>query len=419
MTASRSIIAATKPPRWVGWTVSGLLVLLWGAIRLVEFPVFVLPLSYALPLLVCVWTRNKRALWLMAFAFGIFATDKAFWILRMSVLPSFENWAMYFATLGNIMVAAVVVHLIISLRDRMETALTAVISAKDQITAQADELYLRADKLAWLNEQLQAQRDELAQFSYVTSHDLKEPLRTISGFMGLLKEHYTGRIDKKADEWIGYATDGATRMSRLIEDLLAYTRIGGRERESAPVDLRKAFADGVANLRASIEAAKATVTADEPLPTVMADEAQMVLLFQNLIGNAIKFRREGVPPEIHVAARREAGNWLISVKDNGIGIPADQQARLFVIFQRLHSREKYPGTGIGLAICKKIVKQYGGRIWIESPPGEGTTFSFTIPAAAQAANPLPAKTQTKSPASMTQCVGATLGKNKDGSNLQD
>ena len=217
---------------------------------------------------------------------------------------------------------------------------------------------------------------DLEQFAYVSSHDLKEPLRMVTGFMSLLKDRCRGSLDETALEYIGYAEEGGMRMQRLVEDLLAYSRIG-RNSLVEPVDMDMAADEALKNLRAPIAEAGAVITR-EPLPVVQAGHLEMIRLFQNLIGNAIKFRREGVAPVIHLAARREGGRWLFQVKDNGIGIAPEYRKRVFLIFQRLHVPEKYPGTGIGLAICKKIVERHGGKIWVDSNEEGGSTFCFTI-----------------------------------------
>ena len=225
-------------------------------------------------------------------------------------------------------------------------------------------------------EELARSNRELEQFAYVTSHDLQEPLRTVSSFVQLLQKKYENRLDAEADTFIGYAVDGARRMQALIQDLLAYARIG-RGRKPAPTDASGALRQALGNLNESIQQAAAEITHAE-LPILPVDRSQLVQLFQNLLGNAIKFR-SAAPPKIHVNARREGDDWQFSVRDNGIGIDPRQHDEIFEVFRRLHSREKYDGTGIGLAICKKIVDRHGGRIWVESEPGQGATFHFTIP----------------------------------------
>jgi light-regulated signal transduction histidine kinase (bacteriophytochrome) len=199
----------------------------------------------------------------------------------------------------------------------------------------------------------------------------------VSSYTQLLARRYEGKLDDDADEFINYAVDGANRMQKLINDLLTYSRVGTRGKKFVPTDTGVVFDAACANLRRAIEESGAQITS-ETLPTVAGDETQLVQLFQNLIGNAIKFRDEKKTPEVRVGAERRGGEWLFSVRDNGIGIEAHYQERIFVIFQRLHAKAEYPGTGIGLAICKKIVERHGGTIWVQSEPGQGSTFYFTL-----------------------------------------
>jgi light-regulated signal transduction histidine kinase (bacteriophytochrome) len=199
----------------------------------------------------------------------------------------------------------------------------------------------------------------------------------VTSYVQLLAKRYQGKLDRDADEFIGFAVDGAMRMHRLINDLLAYSRAGTRSKALAPIDSETVFEQSLSNLQMAIEEKGATVT-HEPLPTVMADDVQLVQLFQNLVGNAIKFQGEEVP-RVHVSSSQSNGEWVFLVRDNGIGIDPEFKERIFVIFQRLHRKEKYPGTGIGLAVCKKIVERHGGRIWVESELGKGATFYFTLP----------------------------------------
>ena len=227
-------------------------------------------------------------------------------------------------------------------------------------------------------EELARSNKDLEQFAYVASHDLQEPLRMVTNYVQLLARRYKGKLDSNADEFIGFAVDGAIRMWKLINDLLTYSRVGMLGKELEPTDCEMVLNQSLNNLKVAIEEKGAVVTHD-PLPTVIGDNLQLGQLFQNLIGNAIKFRGNE-PPHVHVSASRNGNGWTFSVRDNGIGIAPEYAERIFIIFQRLHSREEYPGTGIGLAVCKKIVERHGGRIWVESEVGKGATFCFTLPA---------------------------------------
>jgi PAS domain S-box-containing protein len=219
---------------------------------------------------------------------------------------------------------------------------------------------------------------ELEQYAYVASHDLQEPLRMVTSYIQLIADRYRGQLDTAADEFIGYALDGAERMKKLIDDLLTYSRVSTRQREAKPTDAAAMLDRSLSNLRLAIEESGAVVTHGE-LPTLLVVDTQLQQLFQTLIGNALKFRGEA-PPRIHVDATRKDREWELSIADNGIGIDSRHHDEVFMIFRRLHGRERYPGTGIGLALCKKIVEQHGGRIWLKSEPGKGTTFHFTLPA---------------------------------------
>jgi len=226
-------------------------------------------------------------------------------------------------------------------------------------------------------QQLSRSNAELEQFAYVASHDLQEPLRMIASYTQLILRRYGDRFDGDAREFMDFIVDGATRMKQLIEDLLAYSRVGTHGKAFRPTDSGAAVQKALANLRAAIESSNGTVTCD-PLPTINADEFQLVQLFQNLIGNALKFKGAETP-HVHISVNEQADTWTFGVKDNGIGIDGEYFDRIFMVFQRLHSRTDYPGTGIGLAICKKVVDRHGGRLWIESGVGSGSTFWFTVP----------------------------------------
>ena len=233
------------------------------------------------------------------------------------------------------------------------------------------------EKLNKAYKDLECSNKELEQFAYISSHDLQEPLRTIYGYAELLESNYKGKLDTDADDFIEYITTGAKRMQQMINDLLALSRISTKGKEFTPVNIERILRIVVQNLQSLIEKNNTIISYDQ-IPTIIADDSQMIQLFQNLIENAIKFRREEIP-KVHISCIRKNEEWIFSVKDNGIGIDKNQFKKLFIIFQRLHSREEYPGTGIGLAICKKIVERHGGRIWVESEIRVGSTFYFTIP----------------------------------------
>ena len=218
---------------------------------------------------------------------------------------------------------------------------------------------------------------DLAQFAYIASHDLQEPLRMVTSYLQLIEQRYKDKLDADGTEFISYAVDGAKRMQTMINDLLTFSRVGTRGKPLEPTDCEVILDHTLANLQIAIENSQTIIT-HAPLPTVMADDTQMVQLFQNLIGNAIKFRRQE-PLRVHISAQAKEREWVFSVRDNGIGMEPQYAERIFVIFQRLHSKEEYPGTGIGLAVCKRVVERHGGEIWVESQPGQGSTFYFTIP----------------------------------------
>lgn len=229
-----------------------------------------------------------------------------------------------------------------------------------------------------MEEELKRSNESLEQFAYVAAHDLQEPLRMMASYSELLDRRYKPKLDSDAGEFIDYIVDGAKRLQKLINDLLAYSRIGRTDKAVREFDCNAVLGRVLGGMKAAAEETGAVVTSD-PLPALAGNESNFVQLFQNLIGNAIKFRG-AEPPRIHIGAEKRDGNWLFSVKDNGIGIEPQYKDRIFVIFQRLHGRDQYPGTGIGLAICKKIVETHGGRIWMESEPGKGASFHFTTPA---------------------------------------
>jgi len=256
--------------------------------------------------------------------------------------------------------------------------------ATDFLTKPVDRTEVRARVSSLVQvkdyqEELNRSNKELEQFAYVVSHDLREPLRMVTSFAQSLEKRYKEKLDKTADEYINFIVDGAARMQRLIDDILLYSRVSTRAKPFEPVEMENILMTVLSNLSVAIDEAKADITSDL-LPAINADTSQMGQVLQNLIANAIKFSKPGERPAVHISARKENKEWVFSVKDNGIGIDPELFGRLFVLFQRLHTQDQYPGTGIGLAVTKKIVERHGGRIWIDSKPGEGATFFFSIPA---------------------------------------
>jgi PAS domain S-box-containing protein len=233
-------------------------------------------------------------------------------------------------------------------------------------------------ELRRFTDELQRSNRELAQFAYVASHDLQEPLRAISGCVQLLQQRYQSKLDERADDLIQHAVSGAVRMQTLINDLLSYSRIGTRAKPFEPCDLAQPLQETLANLSVAIKEAGAAVTWDD-MPVMHADPTQFTQLFQNLVSNALKFRGNDRTARIHIGVDQQGAGQIVYVRDNGIGIEPQYYERIFGVFQRLHGRNKYPGNGIGLAICRKIVERHGGRMWVESVPGEGSTFYFTVP----------------------------------------
>jgi signal transduction histidine kinase len=270
---------------------------------------------------------------------------------------------------------------------------------RQKIASDLAEVREARERIEWVNSQLQKQAEELTrsnrdleQFAYVASHDLQEPLRKVASFCQLLQRRYAGQLDERADQYIAFAVDGAQRMQRLINDLLAFSRIGRLTTGFVDVDLNKVMGEVAGQTEAARQYADAELTWTD-LPVIRGEEPLLTNLLANLVSNSIKFRRPDVPPKVHISARLVDAEWEISCQDNGIGIEPEFADKIFVIFQRLHSKDAYPGTGIGLAIVKKIVEYHGGRVWVDTDVPEGTAIRFTLPArpedveAAAAADP--------------------------------
>ena len=259
-----------------------------------------------------------------------------------------------------------------------------------QLTSEVSERRRAEEALRQQAGELERSNSELRQLTYATSHELLEPLRMVRSYTQLLAKRYDGKLDSDADDFISFAVEGVDRLKALVDDLGTYARVGPRNGSSGQTDCEAAFDGAVGSLKHAIEECQAEVTRDS-LPTLVANASQLTQVFEHLIGNALKFQRE-VPPRIDASARVREHEAVFSVCDNGIGIEAEYVGRIFDMFQRLHTRDEYPGTGIGLAICRRIVEQHQGRIWVESEPGVGTTFYFTLP------SPLPAESTHAAPA---------------------
>jgi signal transduction histidine kinase len=284
------------------------------------------------------------------------------------------QWALFFFCLVLTFLGGAVLFRFESQRSRY---LKELLLTGERLSAEAEDHMRTSRKLAKKTEELERSNKDLQQFAYVASHDLQEPLRMVSSYVTLLKRRYKGRLGADADDFIGFAVDGATRMQHMIQDLLSYSRVNTHGSPPSPTDVGQVLNQVITNLHLTIDESGAEIT-NESLPDVEADATQLVQLFQNLIANAIKFCGKR-PPRIHISVQKDDQYWIFSVQDNGIGMDLDFADRIFTIFQRLHTREDYPGTGIGLAICKKIVERHGGSIWMKSESGEGSTFYFTLP----------------------------------------
>jgi signal transduction histidine kinase len=332
--------------------------------REINFAIF-----YLLPVTFVAWyaDRNKAVFITLISSLTEFSANSAAGRTYSHVLISFWNSAVQ---LGFFLIYVFILSILKEEYGRRIKLIGELGDSLDQVRRTKEDLEQKSLELARSNE-------DLREFAYAVSHDLQEPLRAVSGFVKLLAKRYKGRLDTDADEFIEYSVAGVKRMQLMIKDLLEYSQVGTKGEGFGPADISIVIEQAVSNLKAAIEESGAEVTW-AAMPTVMADTPQLIRLFQNLIGNAIKFRGKEAP-RVHVSAEREGDEWVFSIQDNGIGIDPDQAEKIFVIFRRLHTREEYPGTGIGLAMCKKIVERHGGEIRVESEPGKGSTFRFTMP----------------------------------------
>ncbi|MEU0126306.1 MULTISPECIES: CHASE3 domain-containing protein [unclassified Streptomyces] len=275
-----------------------------------------------------------------------------------------------------------------------------------RLVAELAESQERETLLAEQTSELRRSNSELEQFAYVASHDLQEPLRKVASFCQLLEKRYGTELDDRAKQYITFAVDGAKRMQVLINDLLTFSRVGRVQQSWKPVDLENSLTRALSNLTLALEESGATVVRDDPLPELLGDSTSLTMVWQNLIGNAVKFRRPDVPCRITVGCVREDEKWHITVADNGIGIAPEFADKVFIIFQRLHARDEYEGTGIGLSLCRKIIEFHGGRIWLDPEPSEGTLFHFTLPVLPEA--PTHTTAELLAPAALTPRSGDNL-----------
>jgi signal transduction histidine kinase len=341
-------------------------------------------------------TRTSQHLGRMSRRFGSFQYELALPVLTRHLKPSKAQWSRGEDLIENAQHDLIAIQSgLIAMRSEHRAALEARSATAIALTAALlftlsalgllmDFRRLRERKAEKIVREeragaLERSNAALQDFAHVASHDLQEPLRMVSSYTQLLARRYKGKLDADADTFIGYAVDGAKRMQGLIENILSYSRISSEEHAVVAVDTGAAYHDALANLEGVISETGAHVTAG-PLPQVLGDKGQLGQLFQNLIGNALKYRSEAVP-EIEVTATRDRALWSFSVRDNGIGIAEEYRERVFRMFQRLHAKTEYSGTGIGLAVCRRIVERHGGTIWVDSPPGHGTIFHFTLRAA--------------------------------------
>jgi signal transduction histidine kinase len=350
---------------------------LWGltGISLVGFGDYItgqeigFTIFYLLPISLTAWFASRNVAVMMCFISAAveFWANAAAGRTYSHALISFWNSTVSF---GFFLLYVVVLSM-------LKTAYKTKIKLIGELRDSYAELERIKEDLELKSQELARSNDDLKEFAYAASHDLQEPLRIIRGYVQLLAKRYKGKLDPDADDFIKYAVEGVERMQRLIKDLLEYSRLGINGETLKPSECTELVERAIANLQVAIQESGAEVTYD-PLPAIAVDPAQLSRVFQNLIGNAIKFHGEAAP-RVHISAERRGKEWVFSVRDNGIGMDPDQSERIFMIFQRLHTREEYDGTGIGLAICKKIVERHGGKIWVESEEGKGSTFYFTIP----------------------------------------
>jgi len=349
---------------------SGLILVLFvGTVDYVTGEELSISIFYLLPISLITWFVNRRI------GILISAVSAAVWYIADFMVGHIYSHPLipYWNSIVLLGFFFVTVFIMSALKTEYEKRKNLIVELKDAIA----KLKYSENELKQTAQDLANSNVELERFAYVAAHDLKGPLLVVEGYINRLHRRYKDKLDSDADSLIGNAIDGITRMRKLINDLLTYARVGTKTKDFEPINCNDIIKHTVTTLQTDIEKSGAIVTHDE-LPTILADDIQIDQLLQNLLGNSIKFRREE-PPHVHISAEQKENKWIFSVCDNGIGIAPEDVDRIFEIFHRLHNTAEYPGTGIGLAICKKIVERHGGRIWVESERGKGSTFYFTIP----------------------------------------
>lgn len=347
-------------------------IIIWSLITIIALIDFITPFGYSFwqpyvaVLLLSFWSERKYYVYFIAVVCTIL-------IIADFLISPHELYSLLVPV--HSMMAIVVLWIVAVLCALHKKAIFEIKKSNEKLELKVKE---RTEELKKAVDQLKESNNELEQFAYVASHDLQEPLRMITAYITLLAKKYEGQLDPKADEYIGYVVDGSKRMQLLISDLLKYARLTTRQKPFELANFSKVVEDVIEDLQINIKETQASIKID-PLPQILADPTQIRQLFQNLITNAIKFHSD-LPPVIIISAQKDKNEWCFCISDNGIGMEPKYYERVFMMFQRLHDREKYPGTGIGLTVCKKIVERHGGRIWVESVLGKGSSFYFTMPA---------------------------------------
>lgn len=351
----------------LSWSV--IVVLLIGVIDYITGKEINCGIFYLLPISLVVWFADRNTTILMCIMSSV--------VEFVAKAAAGRTYSHYLISFWNSIILLSFFFLYAYIGTKLKNEYRSRIKLIDELQDSLTELKRTKKELEHTSQDLARSNVDLQQFAYAASHDLQAPLHGVEGFVKLFARRYKGKLDTKADEFIEYIIDGIKRMRVLINDLLEYSQVGAKGLHLKSIESEFSLVQAITNLKTAIDDSSAVVT-HSAMPRVIADSSQLCRLFQNLIGNAIKFRNEK-SPKIEISAERKGEEWLFSVHDNGIGIDPNNSDRIFIIFQRLHTKDEYEGTGIGLAICKRIVERHRGRIWVESEPGKGSTFYFTLP----------------------------------------